>query len=154
MLAFIRGYSTWVGAGQIYVKILPDGEPAERTHDSVLKTDPTFSPDGSRIAYTTLNLRDFSWDTAIVSTLGGEPQPFLRNASGLSWIGPQHVVFSEIKAGVHMGIVEAEESRIGARDIYLPADEPAMAHRSYVSPDKKWVLLVSGKRSRNRYSFS
>ena len=25
MLAFIRGYSTWVGDGQIYVKILPDG---------------------------------------------------------------------------------------------------------------------------------
>ena len=26
--------------------------------------------------------------------------------------------------GVHMGIVAAEESRIGARDVYLPHDEP------------------------------
>jgi DNA-binding winged helix-turn-helix (wHTH) protein/Tol biopolymer transport system component len=142
MLAFIRGYSTWVGDGQIYVKILPDGEPVQLTHDSVLKTDPTFSPDGSRIAYTTLNLSDFGWDTAVLPTLGGEPQPLLRNASGLTWIGPQHVMFSEIKAAVHMGIVAANESRLGARDIYLPADEPAMAHRSYLSPDKKWVLLV------------
>ena len=41
-----------------------------------------------------------------------------------------------------MGIVAAEESRIGARDVYLPADEPAMAHRSYSSPDGKSVLLV------------
>ena len=41
-----------------------------------------------------------------------------------------------------MGIVAAQENRIGARDIYLPETEPAMAHRSYLSPDGKWVLLV------------
>jgi DNA-binding winged helix-turn-helix (wHTH) protein/Tol biopolymer transport system component len=143
MLAFIRGYSTWVGDGQVYVKMLPDGEPVQLTHDSALKTDPTFSPDGSRIAYTTVNLKDFGWDTFVSPTLGGgDPQPLLRNASGLTWIGPKDVMFSEIKAGVHMGIVTAEESRMGARDIYLPVDEPAMVHRSYVSPDKKWALLV------------
>jgi hypothetical protein len=66
----------------------------------------------------------------------------LINASGLVWRGPQQVLFSEMKMGVHMGIVSAEESRIGARDVYLPADEPAMAHRSYLSPNGKWVLLV------------
>jgi hypothetical protein len=66
----------------------------------------------------------------------------LRNASGLVWTGPRQVLFSEIKTGVHMGIVAAEESRIGARDVYLPETEPAMAHRSYLSPDGKWVLLV------------
>lgn len=143
MLAFVRGYSTWVGPGQIYVKMLPDGEPVQLTHDAALKTDPTFSRDGSQIAYTTLNLKEFSWDTVVSPTLGGgESRPLLRNASGLTWIGPKDVMFSEIKAGVHMGIVAAEESRIGARDVYLPVDEPAMAHRSYLSPDRKWVLLA------------
>ena len=44
----------------------------------------------------------------------------LRNASGLVWTGPRQVLFSEIKMGIHMGIVAAEENRIGARDIYLP----------------------------------
>jgi DNA-binding winged helix-turn-helix (wHTH) protein/Tol biopolymer transport system component len=141
MLAFIRGYSTHVGPGQVYVKILPDGEPVQLTHDNALKTSPTFSPDGSRIAYTTVDPQ-FHWDTWVVPTLGGEPQPLLRNASGLLWTGPQQVLFSEIKMGVHMGIVEAGESRIGARDVYLPEDEPAMAHSSYLSPDGKWVLLV------------
>jgi hypothetical protein len=52
------------------------------------------------------------------------------------------VLFSEIKMGVHMGIVAADESRIGARDVYLPNDEPEMAHRSYLSPNGKWALLV------------
>ena len=143
MLAFVRGYSTWVGTGQIYVKMLPDGEPVQLTHDDALKTDPTFSQDGSQIAYTTLNLKEFSWDTIVSPTLGGgDPRPLLRNASGLTWTGPKDVMFSEIKAGVHMGIVVAEESRIGARDVYLPADVPGMAHRSYLSPDRKWVMLV------------
>jgi len=142
MLAFIRGNSTLVGPGQIYVKILPGGEPVQLTHDNVLKMSPTFSPDGSRIAYTVVD-QQFHWDTWVVPTLGGEPQPLLRNASGLLWTGPRQVLFSEIKmGGLHMGIVGAEESRIGARDVYLPEDEPAMAHRSYLSPDGKWVLLV------------
>jgi DNA-binding winged helix-turn-helix (wHTH) protein len=51
MLAFVRGPSTWIGPGQIYVKLLPDGEPVQLTHDDLIKTDPTFSPDGSRIAF-------------------------------------------------------------------------------------------------------
>jgi hypothetical protein len=141
MVAFIRGYSTFLGPGQVYAKILPDGEPVQLTHDNLFKMSPTFSPDGSRIAYTVVDPQ-FHWDTWVVPTLGGEPQPLLRNASGLAWTGPRQVLFSEIKMAVHMGIVAAEESRMGARGIYMPKDEPAMAHRSYLSPDGKWVLLV------------
>ena len=55
---------------------------------------------------------------------------------------PRQVLFSEIKMGSHMGIVAAEESRMGERDVYVPAHEHGMAHRSYLSPDGKWVLLV------------
>jgi eukaryotic-like serine/threonine-protein kinase len=142
MLAFIRGDSTFMGSGQVYVKILPEGEPVQLTHDSLYKMSPAFAPDGTRIAYTAVDPQ-FHWDTWVVPTLGGEPQPLLRNASGLIWTGPRQVLFSEIKiGGVHMGIVAAEESRIGARNVYLPEAEPAMVHRSYLSPDGKWVLLV------------
>lgn len=41
-----------------------------------------------------------------------------------------------------MGIVSAEENRIGEHDVYMPAEEPGMAHRSYPSPDGKSVLVV------------
>jgi serine/threonine protein kinase/Tol biopolymer transport system component len=141
MLAFIRGYETFVGPGQIYVKILPDGEPKQLTQDPYLKMSPVFSPDGARIAYTSLDLK-WNWDTWVVPVLGGKPQPLLRNASGLIWTSPRQVLFSEVKMGAHMGLVTAEESRMGARDVYLPSDAPSMAHRSYLSPDGRWVLLV------------
>ena len=73
--------------------------------------------------------------------LGGELQQLLPNASGLTWADRQHVVFSEIKTGSHMGIATATESRAGERDVYLPTDMAAMAHRSWVSPDGKWILV-------------
>jgi WD40-like Beta Propeller Repeat len=41
-----------------------------------------------------------------------------------------------------MGIVAAEESRIGQYDVYLPTHVQGMAHLSYPSPDGRWVLIV------------
>ena len=143
MLAFIRGSSSFWGSGQIYVKILPDGQPVQLTHDGSNKMSPVFSPDGARVAYTTFLGGRFEWDTWVVPVLGGEPQLMLRNAAALTWTGPRQVLFSEAKEQVpHMGIVEAQESRIGQRDVYLPTDEYGMVHRSYLSPDGKWVLVV------------
>ena len=51
MLTFIRGESTFFGPGQIYVKLLPDGEPVRLTNDTFDKMSPKFSPDGARIGY-------------------------------------------------------------------------------------------------------
>jgi serine/threonine protein kinase len=138
MVAFIRGESNFFGPGQIYVKILPDGRLVQLTHDNLRKMSPVFSPDGMRIAYTTINA-DFEWDTWTVPVLGGEPHMMLKNASGLVWIGPQRI---EIRRGVHMTVVASDEGRMGQRDVYVPPDEPDMAHRSNLSPDRKWVLLV------------
>src|SRR5205807_9395178 len=84
----------------------------------------------------------FHWDTWTVGVPGGAPQPWLRNASGLAWAGPHQVMFSEIKTGLHMGLVVADENRGHERDVYWPENDRAMAHRSYMSPDGKWALLV------------
>ena len=85
MLAFIRGPNTFVSPGQLYVKLLPDGEPVALTSDNLPKMGPVFSPDGSRIAYTVNE--GSSWDTWDVPALRGEPRRWLRNASGLTWVG-------------------------------------------------------------------
>ena len=142
MLTFIRGPRTFLTPGQVYVKMLPSGDPVQLTHDDALKMSPVFSPDGSRIAYS--SVRDGrSWDTWVVPVLGGEPRLWLPNASGLVWFGKSKLLFSEIKDQVlHMALVTSEENRVGARDLYLPQHERAMAHRSYPSPDGNSILLV------------
>jgi len=136
MVAFIRGPETFFGPGQVYLKVLPEGEPFQLSRDNLDKMDPVFSPDGSRIAYTV------PWDTWVVPVLGGEPQLLMRNASGLRWIGEGRLLFSEIKKNIHMAVVVARESRADLRDVYVPPDERGMAHRSYLSPDGKYVLLA------------
>jgi eukaryotic-like serine/threonine-protein kinase len=140
MLAFIRGTGTFVTPGQLYVKLLPDGEPVALTNDNLPKMGPVFSPDGTRISYTVND--GSSWDTWEVPTVRGEARRWLRNASGLSWIGSSDLLFSQIKSGLHMAIVRSNESRAASRDLYVPPQDDGMAHRSYVSPDRKHVLVV------------
>ena len=141
VLTFLRGPSTFIGPGDVYVKLLPDGEPAQLTHDDTIKMSPVMTPDGSRIAYTVVD-RGVGWDTFVVPLLGGEPRRMLPNAAGLTWIGPTTVLFSEIKTGAHMAIVTSEENRTQERDVYVPPHERGMGHRSYLSPDGKNVLVV------------
>ena len=139
MVAFLRGEGTFVVPGDLWVKMLPDGEPVQLTHDGVPKMSPVFSPDGSRIAYTVSDR--WTWETWSVPVLGGGPQRWLHNASGLTWTGDQLLLFSEIDHGVHMKVVASQESGAGKRDVYQPLQD-GMAHRSYLSPDGKWVLVA------------
>jgi Tol biopolymer transport system component len=141
-LAFIRGDNTFSGPGDVYVKLLPDGEPVALTHDRTDKMGPlVFSPDGSRIAYT-IGTRS----TWTVPVFGGEPTRMLANGEGLSWFeneGQRRILFSaHTGEGIHMGLFAATESRAEERSIYIPADVNGMAHRSFLSPDHKSVLVV------------
>jgi Tol biopolymer transport system component len=138
MLAFLRSDNWWLTRDQIYVKLLPNGEPVQITNDPRLKYGLAFSPDGSRIAYTVAP----GWDTYAVSPLGGESKLLLSNAAGLTWLDERRVLFSEIRTGVHMGVVTATKSRSEHRPIYFPQDVRRMVHLSYASPDRKWVLAV------------
>jgi serine/threonine protein kinase len=140
MVAFIRGDNWFLTPDQIYVKLLPNGEPIQITHDPRAKYSVSFSHDGSLIAYTTA--QPSGWDTYTVSPLGRQPSLFLSNAAGLSWLDEHHLLFSEVSKPPHMGIVTATENRLEYRKIYFPEDERGMAHFSYASPDRKWALVV------------
>jgi eukaryotic-like serine/threonine-protein kinase len=143
ILAFIRGASTFDGPGDVYVKLLPDGEPVRLTQDGGRKMGPVnFSADGSRIAYT-----NGGWNTWSAPVLGGEPTRMLANAEGLSWIDStaqaSRVMYSAPTGeGLHMGVFTATGSRTEQRTVYLPADVNGMVHRSFLSPDRLSVLLV------------
>ncbi|MFZ3217033.1 MAG: protein kinase [Candidatus Acidiferrales bacterium] len=139
MLAFIRGADTFFGPGQIYVELLPKGEPVALTHDSKSKMSPAFSPDGSVIAYGT----SIPFDTWEVPVLGGEARLMLPNASSLTWIdGGKRLLFSQIQEGLHMTVVSTDQSRGDSRTVYSPPGDRSMAHHAYLSPDGNWVLVV------------
>jgi len=148
MVAFFRGGAAFLSQGQIYVKLLPNGEAIKLSDGPGIRYGPVFSPDGTRIAYTVVQGAGRSWDTWTVPVTGGEPTRFLPNAAGLTWMGDGRVLFSEIMGGgLHMGVVTSTESRSEERQIYFPPHERAMAHYSFASPDRKSALIVEMDRT-------
>jgi eukaryotic-like serine/threonine-protein kinase len=143
VVAFFRGGLSFLTTSPIYAKLLPDGQATQLTSDSSRKYGLTFTPDGSRVAYTVLEPDD-EWSTWTVPVTRGAPARIMRNAAGLTWIGDGRILFSEVMSGtsLHMGIVTAQESRAGEREIYFPGHERAMAHYSHLSPDRKSILAV------------
>jgi eukaryotic-like serine/threonine-protein kinase len=140
MLAFYRSNNPFLTPDDIWVKLLPNGEPVQVTHDPRPKYNIAFSPDSSHIVYTSFGKNLFQ--TYIVSSLGGDSQLLFPNAAGLSWLNDGRLLFSQIKTGVHMGIVTSKSDRSDLREIYYPVQDRGMAHYSYLSPDRKWVLLA------------
>lgn len=140
MLAFIRGNDTFTSSDQIYVKMLPNGEAKRVSDDSRPKYGLAFSPDESEIAYTVMEAPLFS--TYTVSVLGGESHLLLKNAAGLVWLDQHQLLYSEIRSGIHLGVVTSTDTRTNLREIYFPAHERGMAHYAYPSPDHRWALVV------------
>ena len=140
MVAFIRGSSTFASSGPIYVKMLPNGDSRLLTDDSRPKYGLAFSPDGSEIAYTVFESASLS--TYTVSVLGGEPHLLMENAAGLVWLDQNQLLFSQVRSGIHLGVVTSTVTRAGLREIYFPSHERGMAHYSYASPDRQWALIV------------
>src|SRR5690606_25197383 len=141
MVAFIRGGDHFLSPdNQIWVKLLPNGEPFQLTNDPSLKFAPAFSPDGTYVTYSVAE--SSGWNTYKLSPLGGEPQLFMQNASGLTWLADGRVLFSAQRGSIHMGIVTAMPTRADEQDVYWPAHQRGMAHFSYSSPDGRWALVV------------
>ena len=146
VVAFARGpgdFGSSVNHGQIWLKTLPDGDPIQLTRTPFRKQTLSFSQDGARLYFTQVQ-GQFAWNTYEVPLLGAqEPSLFMANATGLSWIGRDQLLFSAIRQGIHMKLMTSSANRTGARDIYVPADQEfGMVHRSALSPDGKWVLAI------------
>lgn len=140
MVAFLRGDQFFVNRNDIWIKQLPDGEPVQLTRDPRPKYGPTFTPDGTQVTYTVLDGQ--AWDTYTIPVLGGASRLLMRNASGLTSLAGGRLLFTEIRDGMHMGVVTTTASRTDIRDVYWPAHQRGMVHFTYPSPDSRWALLV------------
>ena len=142
LLAFIVGESAYLGPGQIWIKQLPNGESVQLTHDSLPKTSPAFSSDGTRITYSTGS--SAGYDTWVVPVIGGQPNLMLTNAQGLTWTGStaaeSRLLFSEL-GNRSLELATSPENGAQRRMVYRPPS-PSMAHRSRLSPDGAWALVV------------
>ena len=146
LVAFLRGpggFGNSTNMGQIWFKSLPEGEPFQLTKTPFRKQTISFSQDSSLVYFTQIE-GPFAWNTYELPLLGGqEPKLFMANATGLSWIAGDRVMFSAIRAGIHMKLSTSNASRTDERDVYVPSDLMyGMVHRSALSPNGKWVLLV------------
>jgi eukaryotic-like serine/threonine-protein kinase len=149
MLAFIVGGPDFLDAGRLYVQALPHGEPEPLTGLISSIYGPSFSFDGTRVGFTyfTNGRPEPAWNILTVPMTGGHPTLLLGNAAGLTWIGPHQLLYSETDSGAHMGVVTSNEDRAALRKIYFPAHERGMAHYSYLSPDRRFVLIVEMDRT-------
>jgi serine/threonine protein kinase/Tol biopolymer transport system component len=143
---FLRGpgdFGSSVTGGQLWSKALPDGDPVLLTRTPQRKQTLAFSLDGTRVFFTQVE-GPFAWNTYEIPLLGaGNPKLFRANATGLTWVANDRVMYSAIKQGIHMALLTSNLSRTDERDIYVPADQmQGMVHRSALSPDGKWVLAV------------
>ena len=140
MVTFKRGGDSFLGARPDLRQAAPEWRVG--TADDVSRPKVRTGVYAGRITNRVYGRGVRAWDTWTVPVLGGQPMRLLPNASGLTWIADHQVLFSEIKTGLHMGIVTATDSRADSREIYIQPDEHAMAHYSYVSPDRQSVLVV------------
>src|ERR1700692_648496 len=146
LVAFLRGpggFGNSTNMGQIWFKSLPEGEPFQLTKTPFRKQTISFSQDSSLVYFTQIE-GPFAWNTYELPLLGGqEPKLFMANATGLSWIAGDRVMFSAMRAGIHRKLSTSNASRTDERDVYVPSDLMyGMVHRSALSPNGKWVLLV------------
>ena len=143
MLAFIRGGSgTFTTEGQIYLKMLPGGVAVPLTQDTLSKMAPVFFAGRDADRVHGQQSTDTPWETWTRAGAARRTPRWLRNASGLTWVDGDHLLFSEIKKGQHMGIVTSTESRADARDVYVPAMSSQWPTARISSPDGKLALIV------------
>ena len=143
-LAYVRGGGQFISRGQIYVKALPSGEPTRVTQVQSPLFSPSFSADGAQLTFTLVagSGDPREWSTWIVPVSGGEPTLLLPNASGLTWLAPDRVMYSEVKSGAHMGIVTSTLSRADRQEVYFPPHQRGMAHFSFPSPDRRHIIVA------------
>ena len=127
------------GHYNVYVGLVRGGELVQITHDSALKVRPSWSPDGSTLAYAQLN--DFgTLDIWEVSALGGAPRKVVLNAVDPTWT-------PDGRALIYLNIADGQiwTSGAGGEDprVLVHTLPQYMGAEPRVSPDGKSVAFAT-----------
>ena len=127
-----------MGLGQVYVKLLPGGEPVQLTHDGTTGASPRF-PLITQASHTARWTSGTLWKCLCSVAAHTFCCRTLRLSRGLT---EANGCSFRLREGAHMVVVTTDESRGNSRNIYVPAGKRSMAHHSYLSPDGRQVLIV------------
>jgi eukaryotic-like serine/threonine-protein kinase len=127
------------GHYNVYVGLVRGGELVQITHDAALKVRPSWSSDGSTLAYAQLN--DFgTMDIWEVPALGGSPRKVVLNATDPTWTPDGHVLvyLNTTDAQIWASGVQGENPHVLVHTLptYMGA-EPR------VSPDGRMVAFAA-----------
>ena len=150
MVAFIRGGEAFLSLGQIWVKLLPNGDALRLTNTTDLKYGPLFTPDGAHVRVHAGQPGRRAHGLRHLDGAGAGRRTEAVPAQRLRLELDERrtcALFRGARRRLHMGIVTASESRAGSRDVYFPAHDRAMAHFSAASPDLQNALIVQMDRT-------
>lgn len=138
MIAFSGSKVT--GSGQyIYVLSIGSSDPVQITNKEMSNLNATWSPDGSRLFYTSVNY-DFSESLGVVKSDGTDQRILLKNAFGISWLNDTEILylrFSSSRSNVAESVAKVNIDGTGQTDlitgrIYLAA----------LSPDQRLIAYL------------
>ncbi len=139
MLAYIAGDA---GNVNLYVRRVAGGERIRLTDDAALKDDPSFSPDGDRIAFARRRPDSTRLEICVIPALGGRATPVIADGRTPAWSPDgSHLAFIQIRRG------EPEALAVAAADgsdmrILLKADAVyPFFNRPVWSPDASLVAF-------------
>jgi eukaryotic-like serine/threonine-protein kinase len=126
------------GSYNVYVGLVRGGELVQVTHGVNMKSRPSWSPDGSTLAYGQMN-DSGTMDVWQVSALGGSPRLILQDANDPTWTtdGYSLLYASTVDGAIWTSGVSGENPRL-----LVPMDSGRFATEIRPSPDGRMVALV------------
>ncbi|HEV3141364.1 MAG TPA: protein kinase, partial [Vicinamibacterales bacterium] len=139
MIAYIAGQTDHV---DLYVSRAAGGERIRLTDDSAQKDDPSFSPDGDRIAFTRLRPGATSTEICLIPVLGGQSIPVIPDGRSPAWSHDgTHLAFIQVRPGEPAALAVAAVDGSDVRTLLKADAAYPFFNRAGWSPDGALIAV-------------